>query len=193
MSNEGYTSVYVIALPASADTESQAIRYLFAQGQNQSVGGNAAADATALAAQLALNPAALQLGALLAIAPEVRIVWQYVVKYNGTTWTIAGQQAISGTRNNPIAVTGVTGLTSVAHDDSLSGGGTLADPLAVVNYSGLLSSIAHDSTITGSGTVGSPLSISGVLNTRYPMYYGTGDAPAASGLINGTLYFKYTA
>jgi hypothetical protein len=193
MPNDGYTSVYVIASPSTADAESQATRYMFGQGQVVHIGGNAAANATALAAELALDPGAYQISSMQLLSPEVRIVWQYVVHYNGTTWDIAGQQAIGGSRTVPVAITGATGLTSVSHDASLTGGGTLADPLVVTNYSGLLSAISHDTTISGSGTVGNPLSISGVLNTRYPMYYGTGDAPAASGLINGTLYFKYTA
>jgi hypothetical protein len=174
-------SVYVIAVPTTADAESMAIRYLFMQGQSQNIGGNAAANATALAAQLAVDPASLNLSDLNAITPEVRIVYQYVLRYDGTTWNIAGQQAIAGTRNKPVSVTGVTGLTSVAHDETLSGSGTIADPLAVV-------APLVTFPVTGTGFAGNPITVSGV----HQSFYGTGSPPPASGLVDGTLFFKYT-
>jgi len=131
MSTNGYMSVYVIAIPATSDTESQAVRYIFVQGQSQNVGGNSAANTTALNAQLSLDPSLLNITNLNSIAPEIRIIWQYVIKYDGTLWTVEGQQQITGTKNRPVAVTGTTGITTVEHDTTLSGSGTLIDPLKV--------------------------------------------------------------
>jgi len=144
MSNNGYASVYVFAVPATADADSQLTRYVFVQGQTQNIGGNAAQNATALAAQLAVDPRTIVLGAL--TSPEVVAVWQYVIKYDNTNWTIVGERALIGSKTSPVSVNGTTGLSTVATDATLTGSGLLSDPLSVVqNYV----TLTGDQTIAG--------------------------------------------
>lgn len=51
----------------------------------------------------------------------------------------------------------ITGLTEVIHDATLTGKGTIEDPLSVTNPG--LTAVATDSTLTGDGTVDDPLSV----------------------------------
>jgi hypothetical protein len=69
------------------------------------------------------------------------------VNVNGSTITI---DAVSGSG---------TGLTAVAHDNTLVGSGTAGVPLGIAPGSGGLASITHDASLAGAGTGASPLSI----------------------------------
>jgi hypothetical protein len=131
--NNGYTSIWRLDIPASADADSQKIRSIWIMGQTVNTGGSTTANGTALSAQLALDPTTLNLGSL--SSPEYRIGWQYVIRYTSSNWTVVGEQAISGSKQKPVQIQGIAGLTSVAHDDTLTGAGTIGNPLGVVGIS----------------------------------------------------------
>jgi len=129
MPNNGYMSIYRLDMPVTADAESQALRFVFVQGQNVNIGGNSAANARALAAQLALDPSALNLTGL--VSPEYRLAYQYVIKYTASNWIIVGEQFVSGTKSKPVNIAAASGITSVSHDISLLGNGTPSDLLSI--------------------------------------------------------------
>ena len=131
--NNGYTSIWRVDIPATTDADSQKIRSIWVLGQTLNTGGSTVSNANALASQLASDPSSLNLGAL--ATPEYRIGWQYVIRYSNLNWTVVGEQAISGSKQKPVQIQGIAGLTSVAHDDTLTGAGTIGNPLGVVGIS----------------------------------------------------------
>ena len=133
LTTRAFTSVYVIGFPATADTASQTTRYKLMQGQNESVSKSAAAAdiAAALEIQKNLDPGSLQLGNLAIVSPEMRVLYQYIVYWDGTNFTIAHEQEIAGTKKAPAVIAGSIGITSVAHDTSLDGNGTALNPLGI--------------------------------------------------------------
>jgi hypothetical protein len=84
----GHVSVWLFAMPVTADAESQAYRYIWVQGQST---GD-------LASQKALSPVDLNLGKLIAVSPEMICLQQVVVRNQAGDWRVVFARSWTGTR-----------------------------------------------------------------------------------------------
>ena len=123
MTNSNYTSIWLVAVPCAADTDSQKYRYLWIQGQDESL---------SLAAQTGLSVADVTLGTFGNITPEFIFISQVIIRFIGANWQIEEVRLLEGTRLTQTSSPQGTGLSVVETDATLSGNGTVADPLSVV-------------------------------------------------------------
>lgn len=187
--NHGYGSVWRLDVPVTSDVDSQKYRSIFIMPQNVTVGGGSAANTTALATQLALDPATVKLGAFQ--STEYRLGWQYVIRYSstiGSDWAIVGEQAIAGTKGRPSSVQGVNGLTSVAHDTNFNGAGTPTDPLKLADLVTLKPVVANTDYVLQvqnlSGSTTAVINGNGVIIGSNLSGINTGDQPTTAAAIN---------
>ena len=122
-------SIWVIAFPTTADTDSQKKRFMFMQGQSQGT----------LAEQRALSPLNLTLGELTNISPEFVFIEQIIIHYTGGNWSITESRKITGSKQSQTTAPSGIYLSSVSTDATLSGNGTAGSPLSVVTAYGVLS------------------------------------------------------
>jgi len=120
MSNNSYMNIWLIAVPMASDISSQKYRYLWMQGQSNGT----------LAQQQARNPGDQNLGQLSSIATEFVFIAKIIIRYTAGDWTIEQVDVITGTRNSVSSPSGVY-LSTVAHDATLTGLGTVASPLGL--------------------------------------------------------------
>lgn len=120
MSNNSYMSVFLIAVPATADATSQLYRYLWVQGQSNGT----------LASQQALNINNMSLGDSAAVFTEFVPIAKVIIRYTGGNWSITQVDRITGTRVSSTS-TSVSGLTTVAVTAPITGDGTATTPLAM--------------------------------------------------------------
>ena len=121
LSNNSHMNVWVVAMPASSDANSQQYRYIFLQGQTQG----------SLSAIQSLSSSSLELRSFQAKFPEFVFIHRFIVKFSSGNWTIEFQESLSGSL---AAQTGTvtSGLTSVQSDSSFfSGSGTVVSPLSI--------------------------------------------------------------
>lgn len=121
-----YMSIWLVAIPVASDAESQKYRYLWIQGQNSG----------SLATQEALVPEGLTLGNFQDIFTEFVYIEQMILRYQAGNWNIAQSIRLTGTRNQQIGSPSGNYLSVVTHDETLSGEGTVANPLSVVGDGG---------------------------------------------------------
>ena len=114
-------SVWLMELPMAADAASQRLRHCWMQGQSTGKEKD----------ETARTPASLSLGTLEALAPERIFVSHLVLEYKDADWEIKSVTQIDGTRYSQTSSPQGNALTAVSTDDSLTGDGTAADPLAV--------------------------------------------------------------
>jgi len=122
--NGGYMCLWQVAIPVTADTQSQKHRFFFIQGQSQ---GN-------LVSQQALNPQDLSLGGLSSISPEFVFINKIIIQYTGGNWNIAG---VTSLRGNKFIQTGSPSgafLSQVSTNETLEGQGTPALPLKMADF-----------------------------------------------------------
>ena len=122
--NNSYMSIWLLAVPAAADTASQKFRYMWIQGQTANAN---------LANEQALSPTSVYLSTL--NTPEFIIVGRIIIRYAGGNWTLIQVDKITGTRSSQAVTTGGTYLTGVTTDSTLTGIGTVSSPLGVVGVS----------------------------------------------------------
>ncbi len=127
MSNNFYSSIWVIAMPTTQDggsTESQKYRYFWIMGQNES-----ALEST----QVALATGSVNLGELNNITQEAVFISQFIIRFQAANWTISQVRELTGTRRSQTSTPQGDFLTVVESDGTLSGNGTVSDPLSVVD------------------------------------------------------------
>jgi hypothetical protein len=91
MSNNYRMSVWLVAVPVSADTESQKYRFLWVQGQEQNL---------TLATEQALSSFDVDLGEFSDIAPEFLFIGRVIIRYQAANWYFEYVEAIDGTKSN---------------------------------------------------------------------------------------------
>ena len=125
MANNSYMSVWLIAVPAAADSASQQYRFMWVQGQSN---GSLAQEQTVTFNQLSL-------GNLTNFTLEFVAIGRVILQYTGGNWSLTQVDVLAGTRISQTIVGGSSssGLTSVSTNSTLSGIGTPASPLGVVN------------------------------------------------------------
>jgi len=114
MTNNSYMSVWLVATPTAADTNSQKLRFTWVQGQSNGSYLN----------ELALNTGSLSYGALSGLTPETVIIARVIIKYTGGNWSISYVENITGTNRSQTSTAGGSYLSSVSTDDTLTGLGT---------------------------------------------------------------------
>jgi len=137
LGNKDFMSLWLVALPASADATSQAKRFVWMAGQSESI---------TLTAQQALSPTSLNLDGLDALSPEFVIIEQVIIQEVGAgDWEIIEVRKLTGTKASTTSTATGGFLSAVSTDESLDGIGTAGDPLT--------SRIAATDVATGTYTV----------------------------------------
>jgi len=121
MSNNSYMSVWLYAIPASADSNSQNYRLVFLQGQ---------ANSSTLVLEQQQTSQNLNLNSLSSIFPEFVFIGRFILYYHASNWSIVEVDMITGSRAIQVSVPG-SGLNTVTTDTTLTGNGTVAIPLSV--------------------------------------------------------------
>ena len=122
MMANNYQSVWLFAVPVTSDSTSQEYRYIWIQGQVQS---------DTLSVIQAENTFNLNTGSLTEDFPEIIFLAKFIVKYTGSDWFIQEVDILSGSK---FAQTTPVGnyLITTATDQTLTGNGTVDNPLSVV-------------------------------------------------------------
>jgi hypothetical protein len=126
-------TVWIFALPVTASANSQAYRYLFVQPQwiTQATNSSAGALTTAVNTESLRLPSELNLGTLTTIAPEMVCIGKIIIDFT-TNWRLRAVTVFTGTKYNLIGSPSGNYLSVVATDSTLTGNGTGASPLSVV-------------------------------------------------------------
>lgn len=154
MANNSYMNVYLLAIPTTADSESQSYRYMWVQGQNN---GD-------LPTVNAYTTKDLNIGSLTLYATEIIFIAKVTIRYRAADWSIVSVTNLTGSSFSQIGTPSGSFLASVSTDATLTGNGTLSNPLSVVqNYA----TLTGDQTVAGNKTFSSTIvgSISGNAGT----------------------------
>lgn len=119
-----YMNVWLVALPMTSDTTSQKYRYLWMQGQQQSL---------TLSTIQSITPASLNLGQLTNLSPEFVFIGRIIIRYVGGNWQLIQVDKLTGSRVSQVITTGAY-LSSVNVDNTLNGSGTVTNPLSQFTY-----------------------------------------------------------
>lgn len=123
LANNDYAAIFVMTIPQAADTKSQNKRFVFIQPQTS--------NASLLLVQ-SLTPNDLNLGQIPVQVPEYLFIGKIIIRYIGGNWTLVSVEKISGSRANQSLIAGGF-LSTVSVGPSLSGNGTPASPIDLVN------------------------------------------------------------
>ncbi|MFZ4856137.1 MAG: hypothetical protein ACOYL3_07045 [Desulfuromonadaceae bacterium] len=125
MANNSYMCVWLLAVPVADDVDSQKYRFLWIQGQSS---GN-------LTTQNALTPNDLNLGSLTSLSPEYAFIAKIVIRFQGGNWDITSVTNLTGSKT---FYTGTAAgyLSTVTTDATLTGDGTVGNPLHVATTGG---------------------------------------------------------
>lgn len=126
MANNSYMCVWLVAMPVTASAASQKYRYLWVQGQSNTI---------SLATQQALTPSDLNLGTLAAEATEFVFIAKVIIRYTGGNWDITSVTSLTGNKFTQVGSPAGAYLSAVAVDATLTGDGTISSPLHVVGGS----------------------------------------------------------
>lgn len=123
MGDDTYQALFLLAIPTTADENSQKYRYLWIQGQSAQ---------DTLSAARAIEPNNINLGAIGYLASEYVFLKRIVIHYVSSDWSIAAVDDLTGTRvsQSSVAVQG-SYLSFVNTGYGLLGNGTAGSPLEV--------------------------------------------------------------
>jgi len=122
MSNNYYAAMFVLQVPTTADAGSLPYRTIFVQAQSEYL--------TLTGAQ-AVTTNDINLGELTTLAPESVFIAKIIIRYTGGDWKLIQVDAITGNRQSQATSPTGSYLASVSTDDTLTGSGTVSDPLSV--------------------------------------------------------------
>lgn len=121
MNNNDYACVWLVAIPTTADTESQKYRFVWVQPQQVGT----------LASQRLLSPTSLNLWDVTTFASEYVFLDKIIIKYVDNNRSIAEVEKLTGTKCSQVWSPSGAYLTLVTTDSTLSGLGTSTDPLTL--------------------------------------------------------------
>jgi len=125
--NNAYATIWLVAVPVTSDTESQKYRYVWFHGQTQS---------TTLSTIQALTPSSLNTTAISTMIPEFVFVARVIIRETGANdWSVIQTDKLLGSRYSQTTVSAGNYLSAVVTDATLSGDGSLGNPLSVVSAS----------------------------------------------------------
>ena len=155
-----YMAIWLVAVPASADSPSQAFRLIWLQGQ----------DNGSLATIQGETFQSLNLGQIPALFQEYVPIGQLILYYSpagGGHWQIYSVSQLTGSRVNSIAAPAGY-LTAITTDATLSGAGTVSSPLSaspVASASMVLTNKTFDTAGTGNSLAINGTALSAVTGT----------------------------
>jgi hypothetical protein len=123
VTNNSYMTVWLFAMPTTADAGSQSYRYIWLQGQSM---GD-------LSSQQILSSSGLSLGNLTNLAGELVFIDKIILRYTAGNWSISQVDKLTGTKIIQTSFAAGNYLSSVSTNATLSGTGTATSPLAVVS------------------------------------------------------------
>jgi len=121
MTNNSFMNVFQLAIPVTTDADSQLLRYIYVAGQTNGTISQARAEGV-----LDLN-----LGEIVLYYPEFVFIQKITIQYASGNWAWYETERLEGTRAQITSSPSGAWLSSVAHDDTLTGAGTAASPLAL--------------------------------------------------------------
>ena len=117
-----YGTVWALAVPVTADSASQAYRFLWIQPQSSGT----------LTSQRALSPNDVSLGQYGEVSPEFVFFAKIIIRRQGANWTLQSVERISGNRAQQVTSPTAAGLSSVnADEDYFEGLGTPTSELTL--------------------------------------------------------------
>lgn len=119
MSNNQYGAIFIVAIPTTADSNSQQYRYLWVQPQQVGT----------LAQIRALTPLNLTHGETSVLVSEFVFIGKIIIQVTGGSWRLYSVEKLTGSRALQVGSPSGSYLTVVNRDDSLVGNGTSTDPL----------------------------------------------------------------
>jgi hypothetical protein len=122
MANNSYMSIWLVGVPTTEDDTSQKYRYLWVQGQ---------ANTTTLATEQARLSSSLNMGDLTPEYPEYSFLARIILRFTGGNWQWQQADLLSGTKVSQSSSPAGSFLSTVTTDTTLTGDGTLGNPLAV--------------------------------------------------------------
>jgi hypothetical protein len=137
-----YGAVFVIGIPVDSHTSSQKYRFSFIQPQTVS---------TSLTDIQALVPDNISLGLFNSLTPEIVFFGKIIIRYTAANWVLTSVELLQGTRAAQTLIPQGSFLSSVSHDATLTGEGTVASPLSVIAVVG-----RTDGNSPSAGQVGEP-------------------------------------
>jgi len=140
-------TVWLFAVPMALGTNSQKYRFVWVQPQwiTQAVGPAAGQMATARANELLRQPSELNITTLTGLVPESVIISRLTIQYTGGNWSIGEVTAVTGNKFSQVGSPSGNYLTAVTTDTTLTGTGTVDDPLGVVQTS-IMGVVVHGAT-----------------------------------------------
>ena len=121
--NNSYGAIFVVGVPTTNDAGSQVYRFMFVQPQLNSA---------SLTEIQALTPNSLVHGVAASLVSEFVFFAKIIIRYTGGNWSITSVEKLTGTKVAQTS-TAAGALTTVTHDTTLTGEGTTASPLSVLN------------------------------------------------------------
>jgi hypothetical protein len=124
-------TVWIIAVPTTADTASQKYRYLFVQPQWITEASNQSAGQIDLAVSNELNRSVseLNLTNFNSLSPEYVPIGRVTIVYTSSNWYIRNAIRLTGSKNSLISAPSGNFLSVVNTDTTLTGNGTSSSPL----------------------------------------------------------------
>ena len=120
--NNNYACIFVVAIPRASDALSQKRRYSFIQPQ---------IEFTTLDAAKSYTTNSINYGNETNIAQEFTFIGKIIIRYTGGDWSLTSVEKLTGSKISQTIEQGNL-LTIVYHDSTLTGDGTIASPLSVV-------------------------------------------------------------
>lgn len=141
LSTTNYMCVWLVAIPNTADSQSQNYRYVWVQGQEAF---------TSLASAQGKTTGNISLGTLTNLTPELIFIGKIIIRYIGGNWQLIQVDKLTGTRTNQTSAPAGNYLSVVATDSTLSGDGTSGNPLSVT---GVAVNIVETTAITYNASI----------------------------------------
>ena len=113
--------MWLVAIPVTADAQSQLSRFVWVAGQETGIRSVIEARTTQ----------SLNLGLFSSLSPEFVFIQRVTLRYTGGNWQWISTLRLTEGKSASIGVASGQFLSTVAHDESLSGTGTSSDPLVV--------------------------------------------------------------
>lgn len=181
MANNTYMNIFQLAMPVSADTDSQLYRYIYMAGQVNGTLGQAQAESIF----------DLSLGELGNLSPEFVFIQKITIQYASSNWTWTSTQRLEGSRAQITANPSGGWLTSVTSDKTLTGNGTAGSPLGIEPDIALVSGESYgfnESSFFSGGT--GEFAVSAAVFTLIDQITNPGDS-ARSIVANDAYLFTY--
>ena len=121
ITNNNYACVWLLEVPVSADSGSQAYRHVWLQGQTQG----------SLASQQALTTNDLSMGEWGSLIPEFVFIQKVIIRFTSANWVWISTNVLTGSRAVQVSSTAGFFLSSVSTDATLTGDGTTTNPLGI--------------------------------------------------------------